>query len=233
MRGCLKLMAIAHRNIVPVYGLFKISSCLGLVGQWEGCVLHDIQRLKLAHEVRESLARDVIRGLAHLHSLGIVGTQLTPDTVCISSDGNGWTALISEPGFHPLLAPHFSSVHTAHSTLRWWSNGSLGYARDMFTLSGIVYMLLTQEEPAQRSSECTSMGQPDDIGEEWWSVLQMCWADDPPTAATIMRVCNCEQTSSTWGSSDAAKTRRLLYQHMEDTEKDFLSALRIYILWKS
>ncbi|KAJ7841827.1 hypothetical protein B0H14DRAFT_3457274 [Mycena olivaceomarginata] len=144
--------------------------------------------------MRQSLACDIVRGLAHLHSLGI-RAEIAPDKIWISQTNGCYRAIIAERGCRD--APPDDN-QTPRKAPWYWYNGSNGWAYDIFALSGVLYTLFAQKIP--RTVTADRPPRPDDIDDKWWGIVQMCWKDDPPTATQVMRFCKCEQASVSQGS---------------------------------
>ncbi|KXN85425.1 Serine/threonine-protein kinase HT1, partial [Leucoagaricus sp. SymC.cos] len=115
---------VAHKNILPFYGVFKLGKAPFLAGVSEWMKNGDLlQYLGDNPEVpRIPLIADIISGLEYLHGMEIFHADLKPKNVLISDDGH---ALLADFGISRVVATVATS--SRGTTIANWT------APEMFT----------------------------------------------------------------------------------------------------
>ncbi|KAF7978780.1 hypothetical protein HWV62_44828 [Athelia sp. TMB] len=201
---------LKHDNVVTLVGMVCDLNCkfIGMVSVWmDGGDLHQHLRSNpcLEDEHRFMLCRDVAKGLAYLHSKGVIHGDLTSSNVLISSTG---TACITDFGLSTIPAEFDGTslvtsivggamrfrapelLPTIDTEVDVIFTAPLRPECDVYSLGSVLLEILTGKHPYHAISKdmCVFVarlrghppGQPSGalVG-EYWELVQHCWAIEP------------------------------------------------------
>ncbi|PRW39166.1 serine threonine- kinase receptor isoform A [Chlorella sorokiniana] len=140
-----------HPNLVQLHGLCHTHPFLLVVT--ELCAGGDLQSLLHMPEMRwhargAGVALDVCRGVAFMHSQGVVWADCKPGNVLLTAD---WQAKVTDLGTSRLLRGNStaqSSATPAYAAPEQLLNGRVGLPSDVFSLGLLLHDLCTGEQPA-------------------------------------------------------------------------------------
>ena len=146
------LLSLHHPNIVTCHALEHTSTTRYLVLDYcEGGTLRSLLeevRLTPLHSLQ--LVTDILVGLSHAHSCGIVHCDIKPENVLLNLRSQGWTAQISDFGIARLeQESRFRMGNTGSPAYmapeRFY--GQYSYASDLYSVGVLLYELLVGQRP--------------------------------------------------------------------------------------
>ena len=157
----IKIMSmIKHENVVQLFEIFESSTHINLVLEYitGGELFDKIIELKHYDEKHASLVvRQMLEGVAHLHSLGIVHRDLKPENLLLASRENDNQIKIADFGLSTLLPANNEKLVKAVGTPGYIAPEVLltldevidGYRHhvDVWAIGVIMYILLSGTAP--------------------------------------------------------------------------------------
>jgi serine/threonine protein kinase len=148
------LLTLQHRNIVTCMALehtltgryLVMDYCAG--GTLRNLMAEDVQ---LRKSQRFKLVVDILAGLAHAHSKGIVHCDIKPENILLDLQPEGWVARISDFGVARLsqeLSSHFSGNTGSPAYMapeRFY--GQYSVASDIYAVGVLLFELLVGYRP--------------------------------------------------------------------------------------
>ncbi|WP_225895231.1 serine/threonine-protein kinase [Leptolyngbya sp. NIES-2104] len=148
------LVTLQHPNIVMCQAIEHLHGKRFLVMDYcEGGTLRQLmenhQRLHLALSVR--LVCDVLAGLEHAHSQGVVHCDIKPENILLSLSAQGWTARISDFGISRLsqdISPEPANLTGSPAYMapeRFY--GQYSHSTDLYAVGILLFELLVGYRP--------------------------------------------------------------------------------------
>ncbi|HTL89241.1 MAG TPA: serine/threonine-protein kinase [Leptolyngbya sp.] len=148
------LVTLQHPNIVQCQAIEHIQAKRYLVMEYcEGGTLRQLmenhQRLDWALSVK--LVCDVLAGLEHAHSQGVVHCDIKPENILLSLDAKGWMARISDFGVSRLgreLTPEPATLTGSPAYMapeRFY--GQYSHSTDLYAVGVLLFELLVGYRP--------------------------------------------------------------------------------------
>lgn len=148
------LLTLQHENIVtckalehtPTGRYLVMDYCAG--GTLRNLMADEVQ-LRMSQRIR--LVTDILAGLAHAHSKGIVHCDIKPENILLDLHPDGWVARISDFGVARLsqeLTSHFSGNTGSPAYMapeRFY--GQYSIASDIYAVGVLLYELLAGHRP--------------------------------------------------------------------------------------
>ena len=110
-------VAAACKNVARVLGwIADGTSCNGLIMEWCDETLHhccERQRWLLERELRHHIINGVVRGLAHIHGLGVAHFDLKPENILLKWSVQGVVPKINDFGTSCFLHPRGDALQSA------------------------------------------------------------------------------------------------------------------------
>lgn len=148
------LLSLQHRNIVTCQALEHTSTGRYLVMEYcEGGTLRDLIQVGHQPSLAQSLKLviDVLAGLEHAHSRGVIHCDLKPENILLSLEATGWVARISDFGVARLsqelrqdgLGDTGSPAYMAPE--RFY--GQFSSASDLYAVGVLLFELVVGQRP--------------------------------------------------------------------------------------
>jgi serine/threonine-protein kinase len=147
------LLSLQHPNIVTCRALEHTSTGRYLVMDYcEGGTMRGLMaeesRLSLPHAI--SLVKDLLAGLDHAHSRGIVHCDIKPENILVQLDPQGWTARISDFGIARLsqeikVQEGVTGSPAYMAPERFY--GQYSAASDLYSVGILMFELMTGYRP--------------------------------------------------------------------------------------
>lgn len=201
---CLFMGAIVDdEGVVLVSELARRGSLWNILRDLEGRALRGFE--KLPFDMRVELARDITRGLGHIHSVGLVHGDIKSANVLVTKN---WRAKIGDFGFASWLRTDKPVCSTGYiqpiiGTAQWLApellsdeNPSLSQSSDIYAVAVILWELATGLKPfsgmeteavllcALKGGRPTTAGpgwgeRQAEIPDAWKSLTEVCWHVNP------------------------------------------------------
>ncbi|WP_338017109.1 serine/threonine-protein kinase [Myxacorys almedinensis] len=148
------LLTLQHPNIVACEALEHIGEKRYLVMEYcEGGTLRNLMEThaKLHPVLSAKLIADVLLGVEHAHSHGIVHCDIKPENILLSLDPTGWTARISDFGiarFSQDLASEQASITGSPAYMapeRFY--GQYSNSTDLYAIGVLLFEMLVGDRP--------------------------------------------------------------------------------------
>jgi serine/threonine-protein kinase len=148
------LLSLQHPNIVTCHALEHTSTGRYLVMDYcEGGTLRNLiendTRLRPVYALK--LVADILAGLAHAHSRGIVHCDIKPENILLTLQPQGWIARISDFGIARLYQEIGTGEGNATGSPAYMAPerfyGQYSYASDLYAVGIILYELLVGHRP--------------------------------------------------------------------------------------
>jgi serine/threonine-protein kinase len=179
------LLSLQHPNIVTCYALEHTRTGRYLVMDYcEGGTLRSLMerdcRLSLPHSIK--LVTDILEGLQHAHSRGIVHCDIKPENILLNLQSNGWVARISDFGIAK-LSQEMGYQDTGNTGSPAYMAperfyGQYSNASDIYSVGILLFELIAGHRPFSGTpSELMSahlnrpLKLPDEIPEVWRPIL--------------------------------------------------------------
>lgn len=148
------LLSLQHPNIVNCHALEHTLNGRYLVMDYcEGGTLRNLMeegiRLHPAYSLK--LVEDVLAGLAHAHSRGIIHCDIKPENILLTVQPDGWTARISDFGI-ARLSQEISRDGTGNTGSPAYMAperfyGQYSHSSDIYAVGVLLFELLTGDRP--------------------------------------------------------------------------------------
>lgn len=147
------LLSFQHPNIVSCQALEHTSTGRYLVMDYcEGGTLRNLMaeenRLGLVYSLR--IVADVLAGLDHAHSRGIVHCDIKPENILVHVRSNGWTARISDFGIarlsQEIIRQHSNTGSPAYMAPERFY-GQYSAASDLYSVGIMLFELIAGYRP--------------------------------------------------------------------------------------
>ncbi|CAK7229403.1 hypothetical protein SBRCBS47491_007235 [Sporothrix bragantina] len=179
------------------------TCCLSLEHLSEGELNHYIKGLKapdwkpnpphIEPSLRRRWALQVTRGLCALHAAGIVHADLTPRNVLLGADMNVRVADFAGSSFVGDKKPYKVCAGERYLLPGWTFDRTPVPADDVFLLAGVLYFILTSQEPHHHVESEFDVAKlyeegtfPDTEGVQGDQILQGCWTGRLTTAEAVL-----------------------------------------------
>lgn len=148
------LKLVNHHNIVRLYDLFDTPEKLYFVLEYmPGGALYEVLKVKgfeLSEERASLIIKDILHGLAYLHSKGIVHRDVKPENILTTSKEWPFTSKLSDFGLSNFLGTGAleSKVGTPYFCAREVvTNETYGTKADLWSLGVVTYEMLSGRKP--------------------------------------------------------------------------------------
>lgn len=148
------LLSLQHPNLVTCHALEQTATGRYLVmdycegGTLRNLIEHDTQ---LHPDYALKLVADILAGLAHAHSRGIVHCDIKPENILLTMQPQGWIARISDFGIARLYQEIGTEEGTATGSPAYMAPerfyGQYSYASDLYAVGVVLYELLIGQRP--------------------------------------------------------------------------------------
>ncbi len=174
------LARLRHPNVVQFYGgnIQAGHECLVLEFMQHGNLYDYIGNNKLGEEKAHTIACDIAKGLAYVHShqSGIVHSDLKSKNILLDENNK---AKLSDFGLSHATARSIVGPVNASQALAWMAPEVLEgkpntHKSDVYSYGVILWELFTSQHPRQTRGVI-----PGHIPEAYRVLIQDCWADDP------------------------------------------------------
>jgi len=198
-----------HVNLLQVIGVcVDTAKPLGIVTEY--CSLGSLRSLlekkkSLRFNVVVKLAKDIAKGMKHLHSEKIIHRDLSARNILISEDKDGWVAKVADFGLSRVLDSESSKGQTTTNTgpLKWMApealmNKQYSIKSDVWSYGCTLTELLTGDEPypaldnVQAASNVMHKGLkpviPESVPPLLAAMMEKCFERDPDDRPTFKEI---------------------------------------------
>lgn len=167
------LAGLSHPNIVRVHQLFEENDTAYMALDYiDGRDLLEVieeDRARLWPDAIVVMARKLISALAHIHDRHLLHGDVSPDNICLRSDGE--PVLIDFGSSRPFVPgaaqdpAGFSLVKDGYSPVELYTNGVPGPWSDIYALGASLYHAVSGMAPvdAQSRQSAKAEGRPDPL----------------------------------------------------------------------
>ncbi|KAK9846855.1 hypothetical protein WJX84_007905 [Apatococcus fuscideae] len=193
------LMNLRHQNIVQCLGAVIDRTNLLLVMELmpRGDLYRNLQKDKEGilrwHKRGQAIAMDIVRGVLHMHDLGIVHQDIKSGNVMMSRD---FACKIGDVGLAAVFSQPKGSTQAASNpgTLEWTApeilkGDAASTKADVYSLGIVLWEVLTGEVPER--GKLRALRAPGDCPEEIAAIVERCMDSDPDARPTTLELFEC------------------------------------------
>ncbi|KAK9843038.1 hypothetical protein WJX74_005997 [Apatococcus lobatus] len=195
------LMNLRHQNIVQCLGAVIDRKNLLLVMELmpRGDLFRNLQRDREGvlrwHKRGHQVMLDIVRGVLHMHDLGIVHQDIKSGNVMMSRD---FTAKIGDVGLAAVLA-FSSNRQSSPGTLEWTAPEILqgetaSTQADVYSLGIVLWEVLTGEAPKRGALRALKV--PEDCPAEIAEIVERCMETNSGDRPTTLQLFECLTSNS-------------------------------------